>query len=232
MDATAQARRYGGLSALLVAGGYVAIMPLFAAAGAPPVGAAERLAYHAAHPGPWPRIIALSVLTDLLLIPFALALWVQLRGGAPALAAIAAAFTGLFVVLDLAVTWPAYTSLVSLAARYDAADAAARAALVAGAAAPSAVLSSPLQAVNSILTLSVGILAAGLGARSVGLGRASAWLAVTTGVVGIASVAHTAVTGTMSPLAIAATLLTIGWLLATGAAMLRAPEISRAARPR
>jgi hypothetical protein len=223
MVPTTHVRQIGGSAALLVAAGYLAIIPLFASAGAPPVGAAERLAYHAAHGGLWSWIIGLSVATDLLLIPVALSLWVTLRPVAPNLGGIAAAFTGLFIVLDMSVTWPAYTALASLGGQFAAADASGRALLIAAAGAPSAILSSPLQAVNSILTLSIAVLAAGLAARAAGLGRTSAVTGIATGFAGILSVAHTAITGALSPLAIAATLLTMAWLVATGLAMLR-PE--------
>jgi hypothetical protein len=241
----------GGAAALLVAAGYLATIPLFAAVGAPPNGAEARLAYHAAAGGTWWAIVALSVVTDLLLVPVAIALYVALRRTDQPAMLIATSFTLLFVALDLAVTWPAYGSLISLGREYAGATGAERVALVAAAGAPSAVLGSPLQAFDSILTLSVGILVTGLvmlrgrsrratngqsgGTRSrrardgMGarwFGRAPALAGVATGIAGVASVVETAVTGTVSPLAIAASVLTIAWLALVGIALLRRPPLA------
>lgn len=216
--------RIGGIAALLLAAGYLATIPLFAVVGAPPTGAQARLAYHATTEGAWWAIIALSVLTDLLFVPVSIALYTALRRSNQPAMLIATTFTLLFVALDLAVTWPAYASLVTLGQQYVAATSDQRALIVAAAGYPSAVLSSPLQAVDSILTLSIGILAAGLVMLRGGFGRAAAVVGVATGVLGIASVIHTAVTGAVSFLAIGTSLLTIGWLVLVGRGLLRLPD--------
>ena len=214
--------RLGGVAALLLAAGYVAIMPIFAAVGAPPGGAEARLAYHAGAGAAWWAIVGLSVLTDLLFIPVAIALYAALRPSSEPAMLLATAFTLLFVVLDLAVTWPAYASLITLGEQYAAATTVdQRAIVVAAAGYPSAVLSSPLQAIASILTLSTGILVGSFVMLRGGFGRAAGIAGVTTGVVGIASVAQTVLTGEVSPLAIAATLLTIAWLVLVGSGLLR-----------
>ncbi len=244
MDATSAARgpasvssasmpRIGGIAALLLAAGYVVTIPIFAAVGAPPGGGgAAQLEYHAGAAAAWWAIVALSVLTDLLFIPVALALYTALRRSNEGAMRIAAAFTLLFVVLDLAVTWPAYASLITLGQQYAvAATPAERTLLVAAAGYPSAVLGSPLQAIDSILTLSIGIFVTGLVMLRGAFWRAPGILGVATGVVGITSVAQTALTGEVSPLAIAASLLTIGWLVLAGRSLLRSRQPSgRAAR--
>ena len=61
----------------------------------------------------WWAILGLSVLTDLLLVPVALALYLALKGVDRDAMLVATAFIGLFVVLDLAVTWPNYASLIA-----------------------------------------------------------------------------------------------------------------------
>jgi hypothetical protein len=217
--------RIGGVAALLLAAGYVATIPLFAAVGAPPSGAQARLDYHASTTTAWWAIVALSVLTDLLFLPVAIALYTALRRSSEAAMLLASAFTLLFVVLDLAVTWPAYASLITLSQQYATATAVDQRALVVAAAGyPSAVLSSPLQSIDSILTLSIGILVAGLVMLRGAFGRAAGILGVTTGLVGIASVAQTALTGEVSPLAIATSLLTIAWLVLVGRGLLRSPR--------
>lgn len=206
--------RIGSVAALLLAAGYIAIIPLFAAVGAPPDGALARLDYHATNATIWWAIVALSVLTDLLFVPVSIALYLALRRSSEPAILLATVFTILFVVLDLAVTWPGYASLISLGQQYaTTATADGRAVLVAAAGYPSAVLSSPLQAIDSILTLSIGILVAGVAMLQGAFGRAPGGAGVATGLVGVGSVAHTAVTGMVSPLAIAASVLTIVWLV-------------------
>lgn len=69
---------------------------------------------------------------------------------------------GLFVVLDLAVTWTNYAVLISLGSEYaQAVDDAGQAAVVAAATYPSAVLESGLLFVYNTLVLAVGILITG-----------------------------------------------------------------------
>ena len=212
----------GGVSALLLAAAYLAIIALFATVGAPPGGAQARLEYHATTAATWWAIVALSVITDLLFVPVAVALYAALRGAGESAMRAATVFTLLFVVLDLAVTWPAYASLISLSQQYATVTTVdERAVIVAAAGYPSAVLSSPMQSINSILTLSIGILLTGLVTVRGAFGRATGTLGVTTGLVGIASVAHTALTGELSPLAIAASVLTIAWLVLIGVSLSR-----------
>jgi hypothetical protein len=213
--------RLGGIAALLLAAGYVAIMPIFAAVGAPPGDAQTRLDYHAGTAAAWWAIVALSVLTDLLLIPVAIALFTALRRWGESAMLLATAFTLLFVVLDLTVTWPAYASLIGLGQEYATATVDQRAALVAAAGYPSALLNSPLPAVHSILTLSIGVLVTGAVTLRAPFGRAAGPAGIATGLVGIASVGHTVLTGELSPLAIGASVLTIAWLVLVGRGLLK-----------
>ena len=66
--------RIGSVAAVLLAAGYIAIVPLFAAVGVPPSRALARLDYHATNASIWWAIVALSVLTDLLFVPVSIAL--------------------------------------------------------------------------------------------------------------------------------------------------------------
>ena len=223
--------RIGGVAALLLAAGYVATIPLFAAAGVPPDGAQARLDYHATTAVTWWAIVALSVFTDLLFLPVSIALYTALRRSGESAMLVATAFTLLFVVLDLAVTWPSYASLITLSQEYaTAATVDQRAIVVAAAGYPSAVLGSPLQSICSILTLSIGILVTGLVMLRGTFGRMPAVLAVTTGLAGIASVAETALSGEISLLAIATSLLTIAWLILVGRGLLLMAPVIRPPR--
>ena len=98
-------------------------------------------------------------LTDFLLVPIGLALDLALKQVDRNQMLLATAFVAAFVVLDLAVTWPNLAALITLTGDFGAATSdARRAAIVAAAEYPSAVLSSTLAGVYSIVTLSVGIL--------------------------------------------------------------------------
>ena len=71
--------RWGGLAALLVAIGYVAIIPLFAWVGIPPTTGEAWFRYLPGKTTVWWVIVWLSVVTDLLYLPVAWALWIALR---------------------------------------------------------------------------------------------------------------------------------------------------------
>jgi hypothetical protein len=148
------------------------------------------LTYFAGKTTVWWAILRLPVLTDLLFVPFALALYRALEEiNRPAML-LASAFVGLFVVLDLAVTWANYASLLTLRDEYAAAaNDAQRAGYIAAANYASAVLTSRLEIVYAILVLSLAILINGIVMLQGAFGKATAYLCVITGLLGIVSLA-------------------------------------------
>ena len=156
--------RVGGISALVLAAGYVIIFPLYAHVGAPPSGDGEVwFRYLAGKTTVWWAILGLSVLTDFLLIPVALSLYLALKRVNRDAMLLATALMWLFVVLDLAVTWTNYASLLTLSGLHAAAtNDVQRAGYVAAASYASAVLASRTEVFYSIVDLSVGILIIGL----------------------------------------------------------------------
>jgi uncharacterized membrane protein len=101
---------------------------------------------------------------------------------------LATAFVGLFVLLDLAVTWSQYASVLTLYESYSTSpDDAHRASYVAAANYASAMLNSPLEIVYAIVTLSFGILLIGFVMRRGAFNKITAYLALGTGVLGILS---------------------------------------------
>lgn len=220
---TTWAIRAGGIAALLLAAGYIAIMPLFAMVGAPTVGTLERLEYHTAGTSVWWAIVALSVATDLLFVPIAAALYAVLRRVNQPAMLIASVFMLGFVVLDLAVLWPAKASLITLGEAYGTATGEQQAALLAAASYPAAVLDSFLTPIYSILTLGIAWLIAGLVMLRGGFGRATAIVAIITAVLGVASVVETYLTGSFPVLVVGASLLTIVMLVLVGRDLLRMP---------
>ena len=198
--------------------------------GAPPTGAEAWLTYLAGKTGPWWAILGLSVLTDLLFVPVALALYRALQRIDRNTMALAAALMLLFVAVDLAVTWTNYAVLISVADRYAAAATdAERTAQLAAATSASVVLSSTLEAVYSIGILSVAILLIGIVSYQSTLGRAAAWLAIATGILGIVAVVGPLLIRGVSGMAILASLLTTIWLFVVGYRLL---QMARSSGPR
>jgi hypothetical protein len=100
---------------------------------------------------------------------------------------VALAFTAfLFVILDLAVTWTAYSTLIISGSNYAASTTEAqKAVFVAAASYPSAMVVSPLSGTYSILIPSLGILFAGLVMLKGIFNKTTAYLALAVGITGI-----------------------------------------------
>lgn len=178
----------GSIAAVALGIGYIIIMILYARVGAPPSGGEAWFKYLPGKTSLWWTILGLSVFTDLLYLPLALALYLVLKKINPNLMLLATAFIGLFVALDLAVTWTHYASILTLYGRYSAAITdGERAGYLAAANYGSAVLVSPLEIVYAIVTLSFGILMTGFVMLRGSFDRISAWLGLATGILGIAS---------------------------------------------
>lgn len=199
--------RVGSIAALLLGIGYILIFPLYAYVGVPPSDGEAWFRYLPGKTAYWWGILGLSVFTDLLYLPLAFALFLALRGINRNAMLMASAFVGLFVALDLAVTWTHYASILILHGKYAAAtDEARRAGYLAAADYGAAVLASPLEVVYAIVTLSLGILVMGLVMLRGGFDRVTAWLGLATGALGIA-----ALTG-FGPAIIGNALFATAWL--------------------
>jgi hypothetical protein len=180
--------RAGGIAALLLAIGYTVIFPLYFRVGAPPSGGDAWFKYLPGKTTTWWAIVAVSVLTDFLFVPVTLTLYLVLRRQGKNAMLLAAAFVGAFVLLDLAVTWSHFASILTLYEKYAAAtDEVQRAGYVAAANYGSAMLTSPLEIVYAIVTLSVGILVIGLVMLRGVFNKVTAYLGLLTGILGVAS---------------------------------------------
>jgi len=183
--------RAGGIAAILLAVGYVAIFPLYFRVGAPPAGGDAWFKYLPAKTTLWWAIVAISVVTDFLFLPVTLALYLALKSQGRNAMLLAASFVGAFVTLDLAVTWSHYASILTLYEKYAAtSDAALRAGYLAAADYGSAMLTSPLEIVYSIVTLSFGFLVIGFVMLRGVFGKVTAYLGLITGILGIASLSR------------------------------------------
>jgi hypothetical protein len=206
--------RLGGVSAVVIGTAYVATVGLYAQVGPPPNGGEASLVYLTGKTTVWWAILGLSVLTDLLFVPVAMSLFLALKDVNRNAMLVATACVGLFVVLDLAVTWSNFASLIVLSGDYAAAtNEAQRAADVAAASYASAVLTSPLERVYAIVILSFGILVIGLTMLKGGFGKATAYLALITGALGIVSIAGLGLTIIMNALSATVWVLLVGYRL-------------------
>lgn len=212
--------RLGGLAALGIGLGYIIIIVLFVPLGAKPGGAEGWLTHLAAHTPAWQAIIAVSVLTDLFFVPITLSLYLVLKAINRSAMLLASACMGLFVVLDLALTWPNYTALIGYSAGFATTGEAQRASILAAAQYPAGVLDSVLLFVYNTLTLSLGIFITGLVMLRGSFHRASAYLGLATGILGTAAVAGAFFVDT-GIVTILASVLTTLWAIFVGFRLLR-----------
>jgi hypothetical protein len=180
--------RVGSIAAIVLGIGYIIIIPLYARVGAPPSGADAWFNYLPGKTTIWWAILALSVFTDFLYVPIALVLYLALEKVNRGAMLLAAAFIGLFVALDLAITWSHYASMLVLYGQYSTATTdLQRASYLAAANYGAAVLASRLEVVIAIVTPSFGTLVTGLVMLRGVFDKFTAWLAVVVGIFGIAS---------------------------------------------
>ena len=185
--------RTSGIVALALGTAYIVILPLFARVGAPPTGGDIWLKYLQGKTMVWWTILWLCVLTDFLYIPVALALYVALERVNRSVMLLASAFVGLFVALDLAVTWTNYAALLTLSGLYAAAaNEVQRAGYVAAANYASAVLASPVEVFYAIVDLSLGIVLISfvMLKEKVIFTRTTAYLGLAAGIFGFLSVSR------------------------------------------
>ena len=215
--------RTGAICAFAVVAGYLATFPLYAWVGDPPsAGIEAQLEHFGSHSGGWWIIVCLMVATDLLLLPLFLSLHRALRGvGRDLLLLLAVACMGLFVALDIAITWTAHSVMIASGAEYAAAtSSAAKAALAASAAYPAAVLDSPVAGFSAIVMPSLGILLAGVVMLRGVFGKPTAYLALAAGVTAIVFMGSYVVEA-LSPLRILNAVLVMVWYALAGVRLYR-----------
>jgi hypothetical protein len=206
--------RVGGIAAFVLGIAYIIIIPLYAHVGAPPIGGEAWFEYLRGKTTIWWTILGLSVFTDFLFVPVALALYLALKDTNRNAMLLATAFVGLFVVLDLAVTWSNYASMLILYSDYSrATNDIQRAAYLPAANYASAILASPLAIVYAIVTLSFGILVTGLVMLRGVFNRITAYLGVATGILGVLSIGGFSLTIIMNALFATAWILFVGYRL-------------------
>jgi hypothetical protein len=180
--------RVSGIAAFVLVVGYFLTFPIYFWVGDQPASGVEaQLIYFAEHAAGWWAIVFFMVFTDLLIVPIFFGIYIALKHVNKGLMLVALAFKAfLFVILDLAVTWTAYSTMIISGVKYSAAATQAqRAALAAGASYASGMLESPLFGAYAILIPSLGVFFAGLVMIKGVFNRATAYVALAVGLTGI-----------------------------------------------
>jgi Domain of unknown function (DUF4386) len=207
----------GGIFAVALGIAYFVIIVLYVPMGAPPSGPEARLAYVGKNTTAWWAILSLSVLTDFLFVPVALALYVALKEINRNAMLLATACVALFIILDLAITWTNYAALITLSNNYTrAASEAQRVAAITAAHNPNAVLASSLLFVYNTLVLAVGILLTGFVMLKGTFSKSTAYVGLATGILGVVSVVGPSFADALSVTIIITSVLTTVWVLFVG----------------
>jgi len=215
--------RVAGICAIVLVVGYFLTFPLYGWVGNPPASGVEvQLAYFGEHAAGWWAIVFLMVVTDLLLVPIFFGIYMALKHINKGLMLVALAFKAfLFVILDLAVTWTAFSAMIIAGVQYvAAANEAQRAALAAAAAYPSAMLASPLAHVYANVIPALGVLFAGVVMLKGVFNKATAYLALAMGLTGILYLGSFFI-DSLAVLAIIAALLAMFFYLLVGVRLYR-----------
>ena len=209
--------RIGGTSGILIGVLYVVITLLYVLGGLLPDDSEEKLKYLAAHTLQWWGILWLSVLTDFLFILVAWSLYVALKDIDRNTMLMGAGLIVVFVILDLAITWPNYSVLITLSGKYtNAIDEVDRQSLIGAASYTAEVLSSRLLGSYIILVPSIGIFMIGMVMMKGIFNKATAYLGLITGILGTISVVGAFFVEAIGTAAIATSIFTTIWVLLVG----------------
>jgi len=178
----------GGLSGLLIGLAYVAIIVLFVIAGTQPDSGQAWLEIGADKINVWWAILGFSVATDLLILPFMLALYVALQPIHRGMMLVAVAMKSLFVALELSVFWPNVGVLLTYSHDYPAASDAQQATYLALANHAATLSSQTLAGVYSILVPGLGELLIGVVVLRAAFGRVAGYAALLSGALAIFAV--------------------------------------------
>jgi hypothetical protein len=209
--------RWGAISAFALVVGYLIITALYIPVYPVPDTGQAMLEYLNGKTSVWWAIMGVSALTDFLYALVALSLYQALKGINRDAMVVATGFMALFVVLELAISWPNYAALLTLSEGYAAATTdLQRATYVAAATYSTAVLNSTVPKVYAILLPALGTLGIGLVMRKGIFNKAAAILGVIVGVLGILSVVGPLLTSALDATIILTSLLTTVWFLLVG----------------
>lgn len=209
--------KLGAVSGILLAVGYVVIIGVYSAGGALPTGGENWLKYMSERVNLWWMIIWLSVLTDLLFLPLAVAIYINFKNRYRLVAFVGSSLLVMFVLLDLAITWPNYSALMSLSSGYSAATSSLdKLSYIAGANYATAVLTSPVLTSFIILLPGLGIMILGWIMHKTKFSNAAAFSGIITGIFAIISFIGPFFSKSLALAAVIASTFTLLWCLFAG----------------
>lgn len=211
-----------GISAIIIVVLYILIIVLYLSSGVPPKGGEAWLKQITGHGAAWRSILGLSVFTDLLYVPVAYSLYILLKEVDKNTMLFGLGFMILFVFLDLAITWPNYSSLFILSRKYsEATNNSERELIIATADYLSGLLSSSLIAVYVILFPAIGILMMSTVMLKGTFSKTTGYLGVITGILGVISVTGAFFISALGNLVVLTSVLTTIWFFFVGYRLLK-----------
>jgi hypothetical protein len=179
--------RWGGVLALTNGVLLIVVIVLYASLGARPSGGEAFLNWLGGQTTLVYTVLGIVMLTDILLVPVVLALYLSLKGVNKNAMLAAAGFVSLFVVLDLGVVLISEVALTTLSQNYAAATSdIQRAAYVATANYALGIGFSGIATVLGCVVLSLGVLITSLVMLKGIFGKATAYLGIAASIVGFA----------------------------------------------
>jgi hypothetical protein len=176
--------KWGGVSAMSVGVLYIVSFALAMVMGVVPTGVEAILNHFAAHMTVAYAFYGLAILTDILLVPVALALYLALKGINKSAVLAATGFGGLFLALDLGVTMISWVATITLSQNYAAATSdMERAAYLAAASYANAVVSVSVPVYGGLLPSVWGLILSLVMLKGI-FTRATAYVGMATNVVG------------------------------------------------
>ena len=207
----------GGLSAIVLFVGYLltfAVIPTVG--GLWPEGTEARLIYFSEHTTGWWMMTTLMVFTDLLYIPVWLAVYQAFKGINRHAMLLAFVFECMFVALDLATTWTAQSSYLTLGSSYAAASDAQQSILMGAAGYASTIMDSPLLGIYVIFVPSLGFLIAAPILLKGSFSKATGYIAWGVALSGIAASIGTLLIGGLDAAKYINAMLAMIWFLLIG----------------
>jgi hypothetical protein len=206
----------GGIAACTLGISYMLILVLYMISGPLPATVQDALAYFSNHAVKWLGIFWLSVLTDLLFAIVAFVLHKVLKDSSGQILLSGVGMLQLFVLLDLAITWPNYSSLLGISSKFAGADQSQRTMLLSAATYSFETLTSLFFNFYAILLPSLGIFFIGIAMRNSVFSKATAWIGVTIGMLGIFAVVGSLIHSFFGIAVVATSLLTTIWIFVVG----------------
>ena len=208
--------RLGAISSFALVLGYFVIIALYIPVFPFPDEGQAMLEYFNGKTSVWWAIIGISATTDFLYALIAFSLYQALKGIDRNTMVVATGFKWLFVILELAITWPNFAALILLSDGYAAATTDIQRAAYVASATYSTTMVNPIFGVYTILVPALGSLLIGLVMRKGLFNKATAYLGVVVGILGVVSVVGSIFVSALEPTIILTSLLTTLWFLLVG----------------